>query len=75
MLKPEIYKDCEIRIAMTKTGYEICAYRNNKPLYPKLIVDYETDIDMSMESAKRGLEELRDFMKRQIDKNLLLNTK
>jgi len=73
-LEQRIYKAYEIKIFATMTGFRLQAFQGAKAYLPVVKVDYERNSDVKL-SGTSEVENLIDFLQKQIDKGLLIEIK
>ncbi len=72
LLERITYKGYEIRIYRTLTGQMLRAYKDYRPCYPLLSVDYNHHKDVKMKNDREGIDILISYFVNQVDRDLLI---
>lgn len=72
LLEQRIYKDYEIKIFGTMTGFKLQAFKGTKAFQPVVSIDFQTNMDIKHTEGRSGIESLVSFLQHQIDNNYLI---
>lgn len=72
LLEQRIYKDYEIKVFATETGFKLQAFKGVKAFHPVVSIDYDTAEDIKAYQGQSGIDILVNFLQNQIDDNKLL---